>query len=97
MIILLVKYQCKSQMREEFLRAIQENQIDTKSREEAGNLRYEYSYSITNADELVLTEVWKDEESVKIHGASEHFKQLGELKPIYVEETQIEKYQASRV
>ena len=97
MIILLVKYTCKPGRRADFMRVISENQIDAKSRDEAGNIQYEYSLDIEDKDVLILTELWKDEEALKLHGEAAHFKLLGQIKDEYVEETQIRRFKAEKM
>ena len=42
MIVLNVTYQCKPELREEFLEAIMTEGIDAASRAEAGNIKYDY-------------------------------------------------------
>ncbi len=46
MIIVLLRYTCKDGCREKFYEAIKKNGIDTASKEEEGNVMYEYSYGI---------------------------------------------------
>ena len=96
MIILLVRYKCKPGCRERFYESIKKNGIDTSSQSEDGNVRYEYSFGI-DVDELILAEVWRDEEAVELHKQREHFIKLGELKTEYVEDTEILKYKAEQV
>ena len=96
MIILLVRYKCKPGCRERFYESIKKNGIDTSSQSEDGNVRYEYSFGIA-VDELILAEVWRDEEAVELHKQRDHFIKLGELKTEYVEDTEILKYKAEQV
>lgn len=95
MIIVLVKYNCKPNCREAFLNALKENSIDTISKGEPGNFKYEYSYSTEDSDVLFLTEIWESAEALKLHGEAEHFKKLGGLKNAYVESAEIKKFEAS--
>ncbi len=95
MIIVLVRYTCKDGCREKFYEAIKKNGIDTASKEEEGNVMYEYSYGIKE-NELILTEVWKDDEATQIHMNSDHFKRLGELKAEYVENTAFLRYKGEQ-
>ena len=96
MFIVLVRYKCKQGLRDNYFKAIKDNEIDEKSRAEEGCIKYEYSYGIKD-DELILTEIWKDAEVIEIHRNSEHFAKLGELKTIYVENTEFEKFSAEPV
>ena len=92
MIVLNVTYKCKPDQREEFLEEIMTEGIDTASRAEAGNLKYDYYLPIDSSDELLLLEKWKDADALAEHGRQPHFKRLGEIKPIYVNDTIIEKF-----
>ncbi len=92
--VLNVTYKCKPGKRDAFLEAIQKEGIDTASRSEAGNLKYEYYIPTDNNDELFLVEKWKDADAITFHFNQGHFKRLGELKAEFVLDTIIEKYEA---
>ncbi len=95
MIVLNVTYKCKPEMRDEFLEMIMTEGIDTDSRNEAGNIKYDYYRSVDNCDELLLIEKWRDADALATHSRQPHFARLGKLKPDFVEETIIEKYEIS--
>ena len=84
-----VHYITKDGMREQFYERVLAEGIAEASRNEAGSEKYDYYFSAENKNELLLLEIWKDEEAVKLHGQTEHFARLGELKKEYVLETQI--------
>ena len=92
MIVLNVTYKCRPGMREEFLESIITEGIDDASRAEAGNIKYDYYLPFDGGDELLLVEKWRDEAALSAHSAAPHFARLGELKPIYVLETVVERY-----
>ena len=92
MIILNVTYKCMPCMREKFLEAIKAEGIDEASRNEAGNLKYDYYFAEADCDELLLVENWADEEALRIHHDEPHFKRLSELKEGFVKETIKEEY-----
>lgn len=93
MIVLNVTYKCRAGMREAFLESIAAEGIGSASRAENGNVKYDYYVPADSGDELLLIEKWKDEEALAAHGATEHFNRLKELKPIYVLDTVIERYE----
>ena len=95
MIVLNVTYRCRPGMRDEFLARIMTEGIDAASRAEAGNLKYDYYFPAKGGDELLLVEKWRDAEAVAFHGKQPHFAMLGQLKPEYVEETVIERFELS--
>ena len=94
MIALNVTYQCKPGKRDEFLEKILAEGIDTASRAEAGNFRYVFYLPADGSDELLLVEKWRDGDALKAHGKMPHMARLAALKPEYVTETVIERYEA---
>ena len=46
--ILNVTYKCKKGMREKFLETIKEEGLDTASRSEAGNIKYDFYFGVHN-------------------------------------------------
>lgn len=90
--ILNVTYKCKKGMRKKFLETIKEEGLDTASRSEAGNIKYDFYFADADPDELFLFEKWCDEEAVKSHNTEPHFKRFGELKAEFVLETVLERY-----
>lgn len=94
MIVLNVTYKCLPDMREEFLEAILREGIDEQSRAEAGNLKYAYYLPFEGCDELLLVEKWRDETALKLHAAQPHYQRLKALKPLYVAETIVERFDA---
>ena len=95
MIVLNVTYKCKPELREEFLETILREGIDEASRAEAGNLKYEYYIPFDGGDDLLLVEKWRDETALKAHAETPHYAKLKELKPAYVTETVVERYEAA--
>lgn len=92
MIVLNVTYKCRPGMREKFLEAIRAEGIDTASRGEAGNLKYDYYFAEGSDTELLLVEKWADAEALRIHHDEPHFARLSELKKGFVNETVKEEY-----
>ena len=93
MIVLNVTYKCKPDMRDEFLEMIITEGIDASSREETGNLKYDYYIPADGGDELLLVEKWSDADALAEHAEKPHFKRLGELKAQYVIDTVIERFE----
>ena len=92
MIVLIVTYKCKPGMREKCLEAIKAEGLDAGARAEAGNIKYDYYMSAEDENEMLLVEMWRDEEAIAFHNEQDHFKRLVELKDDFVEKTTIEKY-----
>lgn len=95
MIVLNVTYQCRPGMRDAFLKAIAAEGIDTASRSENGNLRYEYYLPAAGCDELLLIEKWRDAGALAGHSRQPHFARLQELKSKYVAGTLIDRFEVS--
>lgn len=93
MIVLNVTYRCKPDLRDEFLEMIYTEGIDTASRSEEGNIRYDYYTPVDGSDDLLLLEKWRDAEALDAHGRQPHFARLGELKKEFVIDTIIEKFE----
>ena len=87
-----VHYQVKPRKREEFYRKIQEQGIDTDSRAEAGNIKYDYYYAIDDPDSICLIEAWTDGEAQIAHGSTAHYAKLTALKNEYVVKAEVLKY-----
>jgi quinol monooxygenase YgiN len=56
------------------------------SREEPGCLAYSYGFDLLEPDIIRVFEVYRDEEALKAHGASEHFKRWREISGQYPRE-----------
>ncbi|MBQ3940508.1 MAG: antibiotic biosynthesis monooxygenase [Oscillospiraceae bacterium] len=87
-----VHYLVKDGMRQAFYDAILHSGIAAASRAEDGCEQYRYYFSPENENELLLLEIWRDEQAVRLHGETPHFKALGRLKAEYVAETVIRRY-----
>ena len=93
MIVLNVTYKCRPGMRGKFLAKLISEKIDAASRVEDGNIRYDYFFPVEGNDELFLVEKWRDEAAFAAHAAAPHFNKLKELKPVYVTDTVIERFE----
>ncbi len=91
-VVLNVTYRCRPDMREAFLKRIAAEGIDAASRQEEGNLMYDYFIPAGGGEELLLVEKWRDEAALAAHASTPHFKRLGEIKSEYVLETTVERY-----
>lgn len=94
MIVLNVTYKCRPGMGEKFIAAINAEGIGAACRAEAGNIAYDYYYPADGGDEVLLVEKWQDAEALAVHSRQPHFARVGELKPAYVNDTVVEKYES---
>ena len=93
MIVLNVTYRCKPGMRDAFLERIMAEGIDIACRAEPGNLKYDYYYPTDDGDEVLLVEKWRDAGALNTHSEMPHFIRLAAIKPIYVTETIVERFE----
>ncbi len=91
-ILLHVTYIVKKGKRDEFLRNIKDMGIITGSKQEPGNLFYEYYYPIECENSVLLVESWTNTKAQECHGKAEHYQKLTQLKKEYVEEVHIKKF-----
>jgi quinol monooxygenase YgiN len=91
-VILNVTYTIKQGKREEFYKKINEAGIPQKSRNEKGNLKYDYYFSADSENQILLIEIWKDQDSQNAHKELEHFKQLQVIKESYVTDVKFEQF-----
>ena len=92
MLILHVTYKAKSGMANQFVEAVIRSGMDKTIRAEAGNLCYDYFFSVKNKDEVLLVEKWVNHEALAAHSEAPHMAVLRQIKGNYIEETIIEKY-----
>lgn len=90
MTVLNVTYMGDGDSLDSFLMAVREEGLDSASRNESGNIKYEYYFPAEGADELLLVEKWRDEEAFAQHRREPHFKRLGELKEEFGIETSMD-------
>lgn len=89
MLYINARFKCKPGKRDEFLKKIIEEGIDTGSRNEEFNYKYDFYIPVSEneADDLLLVEWWKDADAHLAHREEPHYKRLDELKKDYVIDT----------
>ena len=91
MLNLLVFYRAKNgETLRRFYKEVKASGIIEKSREEAGNLRYDYFFSADKENEILLVEKWESQEAQKEHSGLPHFAELGKIKEKYNIQTKAE-------
>lgn len=94
-LLMHVTYRVKAGKRDEFIKKVKELGIIVASKQEPGNLFYEYYYPIGDENSILLIESWINTNAQVMHGKTEHFKMLSELKNEYVEKVTIKKFVVS--
>ena len=91
MLTLYVQYIAKPNSREDYLRAIKSEGIQTAVRAEDGCLRYDYYLSTEDENVILLIEQWESEEHQRVHLTQPHMARLRELKAEHIESTTLGK------
>ena len=84
MYFIVVKFKTKPEWTERWMDLVAD--FTAAPREEPGNLFFEWSRSVDDANQYVLIEAFKDD-AAEAHVTSEHFKKAQADLPQYVEET----------
>ena len=88
---ILVFYKAENgEMLREFYEEVKNAGIIEKSREEAGNLQYDYFFSAEKENEILLVEKWESPECQQHHSTLPHFAELGKIKGKYNIQTKAE-------
>ena len=91
MLNILVLYKAENgEVLRKFYEEVKNAGIIEKSREEAGNLRYDYFFSADKENEILLVEKWESPEAQKEHSGLPHFAELGKIKEKYKIQTEAE-------
>ncbi len=88
-VILHVTYVCKPGMAEPFVRALKEQGLQDAVRAEDGCMQYDYHISCEVPDTVVLLEMWRDMDALKVHSGQPHMKDILKLKQEYTTDTRI--------
>ena len=92
MIILHVTYQVKEGCLDALLAAMEETQVGTLSRQEAGNRTYRYFRPLDAEDQVFLVEEWESQEALHAHKETAHYRKWMEAKKALVASTEIQEY-----
>lgn len=92
MLVLNVIFKCAPGTREELRDLIRAEGIDTDSRNEEGNFKYEFFMSTEDPNDILLIEFWKDVDAWMYHRTLPHYAKLDELKKGRVLSAEIRKY-----
>ncbi len=94
MIVLNVFYEFdKAGERERFLNALKKKGIVAASRNEAGNLKYDYYFAENSATEMLLVEHWTDAGALDAHGQTPHFKSIPAVKEKFNIKVHLDRYE----
>ena len=88
-----VIFQCLPGMREKFVERVREEGILSDVRAEDGCLRYDYYFSESDANRLLLIEEWESKQHQQIHVEQPHMARLRSFKGEYVVSTKLGEFE----
>ena len=84
MIIVTTRYKADPGMRDAYIDAVMLGGFIEASRNEEGNIQYEYLLTAEDPDGIVVYEIWRDQQALELHKSLPHFLKLVEMKKNYV-------------
>ena len=88
-----VKFDCYHEKREAFVEAVKKEGILSAIRAEDGCIAYEYYYSDSDENELLLIEAWESKHHQQIHLEQPHMARLREIKDGYIKTTTLGEFE----
>ncbi len=82
--LLFVTYHAKSGKAQEFVRELESSGAAEKVRKENGCIRYDYFFSASDPDTVLLFEEWESVEHQQIHLTQPHIAQIKAAKEKYI-------------
>lgn len=76
-----------------FAKEMTEKGIVERIRAQKGNIRYEYYQSLERDDEILLLDIWENQESLDIHHQSPMMDEIMKLREKYDVKMEVHKYQ----
>ena len=83
MLVINVIFKIKNGSREDFLKIVREEGIDVASRNEEGNYRYDFFFSMEDPEDIFLLEFWKDQDA---HSYKEEFGVEADVRKYFTDE-----------
>ena len=93
MYTIYVVFKCLEGKREDFVKKVREEGILDAIRAEDGCLRYDYYFSESDANELLLIEAWESRHHQEVHIAQPHMAKLRSMKDGYIESTKLGEFE----
>lgn len=75
-----------------FAQEMEERGIASKTRQQAGNLAYDYYQSLADPETILLVDTWQNQEALDIHHASPMMQEILELREKYRLSVRAERY-----
>ena len=96
MYTIYVQFKCYPEKREAFVEAVKREGILSAIRAEDGCLRYDYYFSESDENELLLIEAWETRRHQQIHIEQPHMARLREFKDDYIVSTVLGEFELKK-
>ena len=96
MYTIYVQFKCYPEKREAFVEAVKREGILSAIRAEDGCLRYDYYFSESDENELLLIEAWETKRHQQIHIEQPHMARLREFKDDYIVSTVLGEFELKK-
>ena len=93
MYTIYVQFMCHPEKREAFVEAVKNEGILDAVRAEDGCYRYDYYFSESDKNELLLIEEWESKKHQQIHIEQPHMARLREIKDDYIKTTKLGEFE----
>ncbi|MBO5845516.1 MAG: antibiotic biosynthesis monooxygenase [Clostridia bacterium] len=87
MYTIYIQFKCYPEKREAFVEFMKQEGILAAIRAEDGCLRYDYYFSDSDRDELLLIEAWESKHHQQVHIGQPHMDRMREVKDDYIKDT----------
>ena len=84
MLIVSCVYKIKPGLRDEFMKAINDEGIPAETLREKGNVGYGYYYPVGNETDVFIMEQWSDRDAWEAHKVAPHIQKLQGIKEKYL-------------
>ncbi len=93
MYTIYVKFMCLEGKREAFVKKVRDEGIYDAIHNEDGCIRYDYYFSESDKNELLLIEAWESKHHQQVHIDQPHMAALRALKPDYIISTELREFE----
>ena len=92
MITVNIFYKGKDGSAKRFIEEMISSKTVEAIRNEKGNIKYEYYYSVDDPETVLLIDAWENQEAIDLHHQSEMMKKIAELREKYDLHMKVDRY-----
>jgi len=92
MITVNIFYKGKDGSAKKFIEEMISSKTVEAIRNEKGNIKYEYYYSVDDPETVLLIDAWENQEAIDLHHQSEMMKKIAELREKYDLHMKVDRY-----